>query len=176
MTREQDIPQELLNSFEEIKQKKGILSEVMLSDITINDVTYSQFLRVRDTQVSLSIGYIKLNPLRCKVNKETGEESPILGELPDWTIREDSLSSWVDPETGQRMLFPTRYRDEEGNIIPQNVDGVMMDEVMETRQVKTTQYLEYLIDSGISFKDIMQMFTIQYVHDATAAGFDFQKI
>lgn len=170
------IPQNVLNAFSEIKNKKGILAQINLPDMNINGVEFSQVLRVKDTNIALSQEYIKIIPKRILINKVTGEESDRNLPVKDWTIDESSFSSFVN-EVGDRVLFPVKYKDDEGNyLINPNPTSEDVELFMETEKVKTTKYLEFLIDDvGLNFKILLQMFAKQYVDDTNVEDQSFYE-
>ena len=98
------IPPQLQQIFDYIKSKKGILAEVPLPEIT-EMPNYNQFLRVKDNNIALSNHYLKIIPKRILIHKVTGEDLDLNLPLFEWLLTENSVSSWVDSATGERMLF-----------------------------------------------------------------------
>lgn len=155
------IPPQLQQIFDYIKSKKGILAEVPLPEIT-EMPNYNQFLRVKDNNIALSNHYLKIIPKRTLIHKVTGEDLDLNLPVFEWLLTENSVSSWVDSATGERMLFDVVEVDEEENETP--VLDEEGNQVKEPYKIKSLQYLEFLVEN-LKYKEILALFTKQYKDD-----------
>ena len=158
MRREQNIPQETLGLIDLINTQELILAKVQLPDLT-EMPNYNQFLIVKDNNIALSIGYLKVLAKRILIHKTSGEELDLNLPVPDWERTESDFASLVNPATGERLLFETNYYDDEDNLV---------ETTQEDYKVPVLHYLKLMI-SQMPYASVFQSFTMQYVADVEAA-------
>lgn len=154
MKRTQIIPQALQDQINAIEATDLIVAEVKLNDITINDVVYEQYIRIKDTIINLSDFQFLPKPKRILINTETEEEKDFSITLPSWNIEKYSVSAMID-NNGHRILVDTEYRDDN-------------DELIETKQepihVNSLKYLTYL-SKLLPLPTLYGKFLQQYIDD-----------
>jgi len=154
MKRTQIIPQALQEQINAIEATELIVAEVKLNDITINDIVYEQYIRIKDTIINLSDFQFLPKPKRILINTETQEEKDFSITLPSWNIEKYSVSAMID-NNGQRILVDTEYRNDN-------------DELIEVKQepihVNSLQYLTHL-SKLLPLPTLYGKFLQQYVDD-----------
>ena len=142
---------------------------------------YNQFLRVQDINIALSQQHLKIIPYRVLVHKVTGQQLKIDLSVPDWTKSASDLTSIIDPETGNRVLVPTHYKEW---ITPEpteenpNPEPILT--IVETKDepvlVPTLKYLITIVENK-KFMEAMELFTAQFIADEQAVNPDvFTKL
>ncbi len=166
MIRQQIIPSPIQSIIDQIEQQKLILAEIPLPDIPAMP-EYNQVLRVQDNNIALSISYLKINPKRILIHKETGEELDLNLPVPLWEKNAHDMAAIVD-EAGERILVETTYSD---YVVIDEETGEPELQVIETKQepvlVHVLQYLMLMI-SQYKYKEVFAMFTQQYIADTLA--------
>lgn len=154
MKRQQIIPQALQEQINAIEATELVVAEVRLNDITINDVVYEQYIRIKDTIINLSDFRFLPKPRRILINKEAQEERDYTITLPAWNIERFSLSALID-NNGQRVLVDTEYYDDEDNLIETKQEPI---------HVNALKYLTFL-SSQFTLPVLYGKFLQQYVDD-----------
>lgn len=184
MRTEQIIPAQVQGLVDVILNQDLILAEVPLDTIFIDEIEHEQVLRVKDVNIALSAEYLKVCPKRILINQITGEEKDLNLSVPEWTKTGQDMMALVD-ENGERMLFETKYYDDvmvqEGwydEDTQQDIPPVYEEQLIETKQeVKLVPTLKFLtlMAGSIAFKNIFEMFTLQYVSDIESENPNFFK-
>ena len=184
MRTEQIIPAQVQGLIDVINSQDLVLAEVPLDTLIIDGVEHEQILRVKDVNIALSVEFLKVNPKRILINAVTGAEIDLNLPVPDWTKTGADMMALVD-ENGERMFFETKYYDDvliqEGwydEELGQDIPPVYEEKLIETKQeVKLVPTLKFLtlMAGSIAFKNIFEMFTLQYVNDIKAENPDYFK-
>ena len=184
MRTEQIIPAQVQGLIDVINSQDLVLAEVPLDTLIIDGVEHEQILRVKDVNIALSVEYLKVNPKRILINKDTRAEIDLNLPVPDWTKTGADMMALVD-ENGERMLFETKYYDdvevtagyydeETQEYIPPVYEEQLIETKQEVKLVPTLKFLT-LMAGSIAFKNIFEMFTLQYVSDIESENPDFFK-
>lgn len=156
-----------------IESQELILAEVQLDEITAMP-EYNQVLRVRDNNIALSVGYLKIIPKRILVHKTTGEEIDLNLPVPNWEKKDTDEAALLD-ETGERILIPTNYYDD---VVVDEETGETEEQLVETKNevvlVPILKYLMMMVKEK-KYYEIFQLFTNQYVDDIKAEDADYFK-
>ena len=154
MTRQQIIPEALQEQINAIEATELLVASIQLNDITINDIVYEQYIRIKDTIINLSDYLFLPKPKRILINKETGEVKDFTITLPEWDITRFSISALIDSD-GQRILVDTEYRDEDGELIETKKEPI---------HVSSLQYLTFLAKQ-VPLPTLYGKFLQQYIDD-----------
>lgn len=184
MRTEQIIPAQVQGLIDVINSQYLVLAEVPLDTLIIDGVEHEQVLRVKDVNIALSVEFLKVNPKRILINKDTGAEIDLNLPVPDWTKKGSDIMALVD-ENGERMLFETKYYDDvevtagyydedTEEYIPPVYEEQLIETKQEVKLVPTLKFLMLMVGSKV-FKVIFELFTYQYVNDIKAESPDYFK-